>query len=58
MNTIITDNSNAENTTYSNVYTLFSNFSISNLTKKSYLYKEIGIKCVVILKRFLDWFFV
>jgi hypothetical protein len=50
MNSIITDNSNAEHAISSKIDTFFANFSISRLMKKSNFYKEGGIQCVVVLK--------
>ena len=50
MNSIITDNSNAEHTITSKIDTFFSIFSISKLMKKSNFCKESGIQCVVVLK--------
>jgi hypothetical protein len=50
MNTIITDNSNAEHIIFSKIDTFFNTFSISKLLKKSNFYKESGIQCVVVLK--------
>lgn len=50
MNSIITDNSNAEHTISSKIDNFFTRFSISKLMKKSNFYKEGGIQCVVVLK--------
>jgi hypothetical protein len=50
MNTIITDNLNAEHAISSKTDTFFSSFSIYKLMKKSNFYKEGGIQCVVVLK--------
>jgi hypothetical protein len=50
VNSIITDNSNAEHAISSKIDTFFANFSISRLMKKSNFYKEGGIQCVVVLK--------
>lgn len=50
VNSIITDNSNAEHAISSKIDTFFANFSISTLMKKSNFYKEGGIQCVVVLK--------
>jgi hypothetical protein len=50
MNSIITDNSNAEHAIFSKIDTFFNKFSISRLMKKSNFYKEGGIQCVVVLK--------
>lgn len=50
MNTIITDNSNAEYAISSKINTFFAEFSISKLLKKSNFYKEGGIQCVIVLK--------
>lgn len=49
MNSIITDNSNAEHAISSKTDTFFPVFSISKLMKKSNFYKEGGIQCVVVL---------
>lgn len=50
MNSIITDNSNAEHAFSSKIDTFFAKFSISSLMKKSNFYKVGGIQCVVVLK--------
>lgn len=50
MNSIITDNSNAEHAISSKIDLFFANFSIGKLMKKSNFYKEGGIQCVVVLK--------
>ncbi len=50
MDSIITDNSNAEHAISSKIDTFFVDFSISRLMKKSNFYKEGGIQCVVVLK--------
>ncbi|NLE90612.1 MAG: transposase [Dehalococcoidales bacterium] len=50
MNSIITDNSNAEHVISSKIDTFFTNFSIGKLLKKSNFYKEGGFQCVVVLK--------
>jgi hypothetical protein len=50
MDSIITDNSNAEHAISSKIDTFFSQFSISKLMKRSNFYKESGIQCVVVLK--------
>ena len=50
MDSIITDNSNAEHAISSKIDMFFANFSISKLMKKSNFYKESGIQCVVIVK--------
>ena len=50
MNSIITDNSNAEHAISSKIDTFFANFSIGKLMKKSNFYKEGGIQCVIVLK--------
>ncbi len=50
MNSIITDNSNAEHAISSKIDNFFAKYSISRLMKKSNFYKEGGIQCVVLLK--------
>ncbi len=50
MNSIITDNSNAEHAISSKIDTFFVDFSIGKIMKKSNFYKEGGIQCVVVLK--------
>jgi hypothetical protein len=50
MNSIITDNSNAENTISTKIDIFFRDFSISKLMKKSNFYKKGGIQCVIVLK--------
>lgn len=50
MNSIITDNSNAEHAISSKIDVFFNNCSISKLMKKSNFYKEGGVQCVVVLK--------
>lgn len=50
MNSIITDNSNAEHIISSRIDKFFVDFSISRLLKKSNFYKEGGIQCIVVLK--------
>jgi hypothetical protein len=57
MNTIITDNSNAEHAISSKIDTFFFDFSLSKLLKKSNFYKEGGIQCVVVLKDILGLVF-
>lgn len=57
MNSIITDNSNAEHVISSKIDTFFSNFSISRLMKKSNFYKEGGFQCVVVLKEIFGLIF-
>lgn len=50
MNSIITDNSNAEHAISSKIDSFFADFSIGKLLKKSNFYKEGGIQCIVVLK--------
>lgn len=57
MNSIITDNSNAEHAISSKIDTFFSQFSIFKLMKKSNFYKEGGIQCVVVLKEIFGLIF-
>ena len=57
MNSIIAENSSAEYEIPSKIDTFFTNFSISKLMKKSNFYKEIGIHCVVILKKLFGLIF-
>ena len=57
MDSIITDNSNAEHAISSKIDTFFSDFSIGKLMKKSNFYKEGGIPCVVVLKEIFGLIF-
>ena len=57
MNSIITDNSNAEHVISSKIDTFFANFSIGYLLKKSNFYKEGGFQCVVVLKEIFGLIF-
>lgn len=57
MNSIITDNSNAEHVISSKIDTFFANFSIGKLLKKSNFYKEGGFQCVVVLKEIFGLIF-
>jgi hypothetical protein len=57
MNSIITDNSNAEHVISSKIDTFFANFSIGNLLKKSNFYKTGGFQCVVVLKEIFGLIF-
>ncbi|NLN64884.1 MAG: hypothetical protein GX144_05665 [Clostridiaceae bacterium] len=52
MNSILTDNSNAEHVISSKIDTFFANFSLGSLMKKSNFYIEGGFQCVVVLKSF------
>ena len=57
MNSIITDNSNAEHAISSRIDIFFSKYAISKLMKKSNFYKEGGIQCVVVLKEIFGLIF-
>ncbi|GLB31529.1 transposase [Lacrimispora amygdalina] len=57
MDSIITDNSNAENVISSKIDAFFNKFSIYKLLKKSNFYKESGIPCVVVLKEIFGLIF-